>query len=517
MAHGAGGKATRSVEGLFLPAFAFDALEALDDAGRGARRRRGLALTTDAFVVSPLRFPGGSIGELAVNGTVNDLAVAGARPLALTLSVMLEEGLDAKSCGPRWTRSPGRRRPAGVDVVAGDTKVVERGHGDGLYICTTGVGAWTPGRRCRRRSLRPGDRILVSGRVGEHGTAIMLARGEFELAATVRSDTRRLWSAVDALLDAAGPQLRCMRDATRGGVAIGPERAGQASGVAMLVREAAVPVAPAVAGACEILGIDPLYVANEGKLVAVVAADAADAALAALRAVPGGEEAAEIGEVRAEPAGMVLMKSGFGGTAGAGPAGGGPAPPHLLRPRCTSWRSPTESWASCCRQARRAEGSQGARGGGPPEAGGALGADVRLRARGQGTDAEGAELELEEVPAAGVCRACGSETEMRSFPLACRACGGLDVEITRGEELRVDWLEIEESAETEEPEASAGAQRRSNERGRCRRGPHPLDLRGDELRRGFGLHHGGHAAVARGRGAGLIPGLPKVHLHNKVL
>ena len=308
MAHGAGGKATQSlIEGLLAPAFG---MAELADA---AVLDRGLALTTDSFVVKPLRFPGGSIGELAVNGTVNDLAMAGARPHALTLSLILEEGLPADELEAEVEAIGGAARTAEVRIVGGDTKVVERGHADGMYICTTGLGLVDDRARLSPAALRPGDRILLSGRVGDHGTAIMLARGEFELGATIASDTRPLWPAVDALLAAAGPLLRCLRDATRGGVASVLNELARASNVAMIVRERDVPVHPAVAGAAELLGIDPMYVANEGKLVAFVAPDAADAAFAALRAAPGGEDAAEIGEVRTEPPGMVLVETAFGG------------------------------------------------------------------------------------------------------------------------------------------------------------------------------------------------------------
>lgn len=314
MAHGAGGKATQAlVEGLFLPAFANDALAELDDAATVVIGTERLALTTDSFVVRPLTFPGGSIGELAVNGTVNDLAVAGARPVAITLSLVLEEGLPADRLRAEVQAIARAAAQAGVRVVAGDTKVVERGHADGMYVCTTGLGRIDPRARLSPRGLRAGDRVLVSGRVGEHGVAIMLARGEFELDAEVRSDTRPLWPAADALLEAAGPALRCMRDATRGGVASVLNELARASGVAVIVREGELPLAPAVAGACEILGIDPMYVANEGVLVAAVAPEAAGDALAALRAVPGCEEAAEIGEVKADPAGMVLVQTAFGG------------------------------------------------------------------------------------------------------------------------------------------------------------------------------------------------------------
>ena len=198
--------------------------------------------------------------------------------------------------------------------MAGDTKVVERGHCDSMYVCTTGLGQVDPrATPLARRACGPGDRVLVSGPVGDHGTAIMLARGELGLEAEIESDTCSLWPAVDALLDAAGPSLRCMRDATRGGVASVLNELARASGVAMIVREADVPVEPAVAGAAELLGIDPMYVANEGKLVAFVAPEAADAALDALRAVPGCERATEIGEVKTEPPGMVLVETAFGG------------------------------------------------------------------------------------------------------------------------------------------------------------------------------------------------------------
>jgi hydrogenase expression/formation protein HypE len=307
MAHGAGGKATQAlVEGLLAPAFG---ISELADAGA----IEGLAMTTDSFVVKPIRFPGGSIGELAVNGTVNDLAVSGARPLALTLSLVLEEGLPADELRAEVEAIARTAEAAGVRIVAGDTKVVERGFCDSMYICTTGVGRIDPRASLSPAALRPGDRILVSGSIGEHGTAIMLARGQFELTAEIESDTQSLWPAVDALLDAAGADLRCIRDATRGGVASVVNELARASGVAVVVREAAVPVDPTVLGACEILGIDPMYVANEGRLVAFVAPEAADRALAALAAVPGCEGAAEIGEVKTDPAGLVLVETAFGG------------------------------------------------------------------------------------------------------------------------------------------------------------------------------------------------------------
>jgi hydrogenase expression/formation protein HypE len=314
MAHGAGGKASQSlIEGLLLPALENDSLAVLGDAGTVSVDGRGLALTTDSFVVTPIRFPGGSIGELAVNGTLNDLAVCGARPLALTLSLVLEEGLSTADLRAEIEAVARAAAAAGVQVVAGDTKVVERGHADQMYACTTGLGVLDPRAALAPSALTPGDRIVVSGRIGDHGMAVMLAREEFALEAEISSDTRSLWPAVDALLDAAGPDLHCMRDATRGGVASALNELARASGVAAIVREADVPVAPAVTGASELLGIDPMYVANEGKLIAFIAPNAAEEALRALRAVPGCEYAKEIGEVAAEPPGMVLVDTAFGG------------------------------------------------------------------------------------------------------------------------------------------------------------------------------------------------------------
>jgi hydrogenase expression/formation protein HypE len=311
MAHGAGGKATQTlIEGLLAPAFSIDELA---DAGAVEVDDTALALTSDTFVVKPIRFPGGSIGELAVNGTVNDLAVSGARPLALTVSLVLEEGLDADELRTEVEAMASAATAADVEIVGGDTKVVERGHCDSMYICTTGIGRRDARATLSPAAIEPGDRVLVSGTIGEHGTAIMLARGELGLDADIESDTRSLWPAVDGLLDAAGPALRCMRDATRGGVASVLNELARASSVSIAVREGEVPVVPEVNGAAELLGIDPMYVANEGVLVAFVAPDAADAALAALRSAPGCERAAEIGEVKTEPPGMVLVDTAFGG------------------------------------------------------------------------------------------------------------------------------------------------------------------------------------------------------------
>jgi hydrogenase expression/formation protein HypE len=313
-AHGAGGKATASlIEGLLVPAFANPALESLADAGLVTLGGTDIAMTTDSYVVKPLRFPGGSIGDLAVNGTANDLAMAGARPQALTLALILEEGLPADVLRAEVGAIAAAAERADVSIVGGDTKVVGRGQADGMYVCTTGIGRIDARATLSPAALRPGDRILVSGPIGLHGTAIMLARGEFDLGAEVESDTRPLWPAVDAMLEEAGPGLRCLRDATRGGVASVLNELARASGVAMLVREAAVPVPPVVAGAAELLGIDPMHVANEGVLVAFAEAGHADAALAALRSVDGFGEAAEVGEVRTAPSGVVLVETAFGG------------------------------------------------------------------------------------------------------------------------------------------------------------------------------------------------------------
>jgi hydrogenase expression/formation protein HypE len=316
MAHGAGGKATQTlIEGLLVPALGAEGETLCDmgDSGIVEIEGLGIAISTDSYVVKPIRFPGGSIGELAVNGTANDLAMAGAEPQALSLSLILEEGLPSEELRAEVEAIAAAAAAAGVQIAAGDTKVVERGHADKMYICTAGIGKVDPRAGLSPSGLEPGDKIIVSGTVGDHGSAIMLARDEFSLDAEIESDTQPLWPAVDALLATAGAELHCLRDATRGGVASVLNELARASGVAMSVREGEVPVHPAVAGAAEILGIDPMYVANEGKLVAFVAAEKADQALEALRSVPGCEQAAEIGEVKTEPPGMVLVETAFGG------------------------------------------------------------------------------------------------------------------------------------------------------------------------------------------------------------
>ncbi len=315
MSHGAGGKATQSlVEAIFLDAFRNPLLEPLEDAARlevgGAR----LALTTDSYVVSPLFFPGGNIGDLAVNGTVNDLAMAGATPLYLSAGFILEEGFPVEQLTAIAASMAEAARVAGVQIVTGDTKVVEKGKADGCYVNTAGVGLVGAGLDIGVARARPGDAILVSGPIGNHGITILLARGELDIEADIASDTAPLNGLVAALLAAAGPGVRALRDATRGGVATILNEIARAADVGVLVSEDAIPVRDEVRGAAELLGIDPMYVACEGRMVAVVDPSSADAALAALRAHQDGAQAAVIGQVTAEPAGIVQLKTAFGGT-----------------------------------------------------------------------------------------------------------------------------------------------------------------------------------------------------------
>jgi len=314
MSHGAGGKATQSlIEAIFLDAFRNPLLEPLEDAARleigGAR----VALTTDSYVVSPLFFPGGNIGDLAVNGTVNDLAMAGAVPLYLSAGFILEEGFAVEHLVAITASMREAARVAGVQIVTGDTKVVERGKADGCYISTAGVGLVGPDVTIGVATARPTDAILVSGPIGDHGVTIMLARGELDIEADLSSDTAPLNGLVAALL-AGTPGVRALRDATRGGVATILNEIARAADVGVVVSEDAIPVRDVVRGAAELLGIDPMYVACEGRMVVVVDGAEADAALAALRAHPAGAQAAVIGHVVAEPPGIVQLKTAFGGT-----------------------------------------------------------------------------------------------------------------------------------------------------------------------------------------------------------
>ena len=314
LAHGAGGKATRDlVEALFVEALGNDALMPLGDSAIVRAAPGRLALTTDSYVVRPIRFPGGDIGELAVNGTVNDLAVAGARPLWLTAGFVLEEGLAIETLAAIVHSMAVAARAAGVTVVAGDTKVVERGKADGLYVTTAGVGILEHDLELVPASVRPGDRVLLSGTLADHGMAVMIARGDLHLEGDIESDTAPLHELTAALLG-LGDSLHWMRDPTRGGLATVLNELADQSSLAVRVSESMLPVRPTVFAACEILGIDPLYVANEGKLVAVVAADVAADALALLRSHPLGADAVEIGVVEQEPAAMVLLDTTLGGS-----------------------------------------------------------------------------------------------------------------------------------------------------------------------------------------------------------
>jgi hydrogenase expression/formation protein HypE len=314
LAHGAGGKATHTlIEAVFLDAFRNPLLEPLEDQAVFTVDSGRLAFTTDSFVVRPLFFPGGDIGELAVNGTVNDLAMSGARPRYLSAGFIIEEGLPTADL-VRITASMARAATAaGVQVVTGDTKVVERGKADGCYINTAGVGVIEHGLTLGAGQARPGDVVLVSGPIGDHGITVMLARGELDIESDITSDTAPLADLVARLL-AAAPGVRCLRDATRGGVATVLNEVARASDVAVVLDERSVPVRAEVRGASEILGIDPLYVACEGRFVAVVDPGDADAALDALRAHPQGAQAAVIGQVKADPPALVLLKTEFGGT-----------------------------------------------------------------------------------------------------------------------------------------------------------------------------------------------------------
>ena len=315
LAHGAGGKASAAlVDAVFLEAFRNPALEALGDGAvltlpSGER----IAMSTDSFVVQPRRFPGGSIGELAVHGTCNDLAMAGAVPSWISAAFVLEEGFPIAELKEIVADMAAAAAKAGVQIVTGDTKVVPKGAADGLFVTTTGTGVIPAERRLSAQSVRTGDKVLLSGSMGDHGMAVMLARGDLAIEADIHSDTACLSPLVELLM-AAAPSTRWLRDATRGGVGTVCNELAQACGLGVLLVEDRLPVLPMVNGACELLGIDPLYVANEGKFVAVVAGGEADAALSALRAHPLGRAAAQVGEVRDDPAGIVVLLTGFGGT-----------------------------------------------------------------------------------------------------------------------------------------------------------------------------------------------------------
>jgi hydrogenase expression/formation protein HypE len=327
MGHGGGGKlGNELVEHLFLPAFRNPALENLGDAavlelhptdedlsvgapGLGGGR---LAMSTDSFVVQPLFFPGGSIGELAVNGTVNDLAVSGAVPRYLSASFILEEGFPLAQLAAIVEAMATAAATAGVQIVTGDTKVVERGHGDGCYINTAGIGLVRAGIEVGPHRAQPGDVVLVSGTIGDHGMAIMSVREGLEFESQIRSDCAALNGMIAEVLDAVGAGVHAMRDPTRGGLASTLNEIALSSGVGIAIDEASLPVRTEVQSACELLGLDPVYVANEGKAVFIVAAEAADSVLRILRAHPLGQEAARIGQVTSEHKRMLVARTAMG-------------------------------------------------------------------------------------------------------------------------------------------------------------------------------------------------------------
>jgi hydrogenase expression/formation protein HypE len=319
LGHGGGGQLTAElIQRLFVPGFGNNVLGALEDQATlsletvsGTFSPR-LAFTTDAFVVRPLFFPGGDIGRLAVHGTVNDLAVGGARPLFLSAAFILEEGLPLADLKRVVASMRQACTEAGVALVTGDTKVVDRGKGDGMYITTSGIGLVPEGRALSIHNARYGDCILVSGTLGDHGIAIMSVREGLEFETVLESDTAPLTALAESVLQAC-PRTRCMRDPTRGGLSSALNELAAASGVGVVLDEAAIPIRPEVRGACEMLGLDPLYVANEGKLMAVVPAEDAERVLEAMRAQPLGRNAAIIGRVVAEHAGLVILRSLVGG------------------------------------------------------------------------------------------------------------------------------------------------------------------------------------------------------------
>jgi hydrogenase expression/formation protein HypE len=315
MAHGAGGKASRRlVEGLFAPLLFSSCSEPLGDAAHLDFGSTRIAITTDSFVVKPLTFPGGSIGELAVNGTVNDLAVSGARAEAMVVTYVLEAGLPTPVLEAEVRAMGNAARKAGVTIAGGDTKVVEHGKADSMYITTTGIGRPLHQLKIDPRSVRPGDQILLSGPIGDHGITILLARGDLDLEADLRSDSRSILPLVEELVRVAAPGIRWMRDPTRGGVATSLNELVRDCGFGVVLREEMIPLRDAVRGACELLGLDPLHIANEGQFLAVVSPEYAGAALNALSLAPGGENAQIIGEVREQPSGAVLVTTGYGGS-----------------------------------------------------------------------------------------------------------------------------------------------------------------------------------------------------------
>jgi hydrogenase expression/formation protein HypE len=312
MGHGGGGKLSAElIEHVFLPAFSNDSLAALGDSTPLQLPGSRIAVSTDSFVVQPLFFPGGSIGDLAVNGTVNDLAMSGARPLYLTAGFILEEGLPIAQLMRIAAQMARAACKAGVTIVAGDTKVVERGHGDGCFINTTGIGSLPADRNISINLAQPGDVVLVSGTMGDHGMAVMSVREGLEFESPIRSDTCSLASLVETMLDHC-PSIRVLRDPTRGGLATSLNEIASASNCGIKIIEDSIPVDPVVQSACEFLGLDPLLVANEGKLVAIVPAAEASRLLATMRSHPLARHAAIIGSVVDDPHRLVVAKTPLG-------------------------------------------------------------------------------------------------------------------------------------------------------------------------------------------------------------
>jgi hydrogenase expression/formation protein HypE len=313
LSHGAGGKLSHDlVQEFFLPAFDNDLLRALEDSAVIPVEPSRIAFTTDSYVVKPLFFPGGDIGRLAICGTVNDLAMVGARPLGLTASFILEEGLSIEDLKRVLASMKGAAQEAGVQVVAGDTKVVEHGAAEGLYITTAGVGQIPDAVAIGSAQAKPGDAVMVSGPIGDHEIAVLMARGEFSLQGEVESDCAPLNGLVQVMLEAC-PAIHALRDPTRGGLATVLWEIAQSSQAGVLIDEGQVPIREQVRAVCDLLGFDPYYLANEGKLVAFVPEGKAEAVLKAMQIHPLGKEATVIGKVTAENPGKVLLKTGIGG------------------------------------------------------------------------------------------------------------------------------------------------------------------------------------------------------------